>query len=71
VDLLREQDGLLHPIEIKSGQTLASDFFEGLRRWALLSGDTASAPWLVYGGDTALRRGATEVIPWRELPNRL
>lgn len=71
VDLLREQDGILHPIEIKSGQTLAADFFDGLRRWMLLSGDTASAPWLVYGGETALRRGTTEVIPWRDLPQRL
>jgi hypothetical protein len=71
VDLLREQDGRLHPIEIKSGQTLAGDFFDGLHRWSVLSGDTATSPWLVYGGDTALRRGTTEVIPWRDLPGRL
>ena len=71
VDLLREQNGLLHPIEIKSGQTIASDFFDGLRRWGILSGDSASEAWLVYGGDKALRRGTMDVIPWRELPQRL
>jgi predicted AAA+ superfamily ATPase len=71
VDFLHEQDGLLHPIEVKSGQTLASDFFDGLQRWLHLSGDAAAEPWLVYGGDTALRRGITEIIPWRDLPSRL
>lgn len=72
VDLLREQGGFLHPIEVKSGQTLATDFFDGLRRWCLLSGDIASpTSWLIYGGDTGLRRGTTQVIPWRELPQRL
>ena len=71
VDLLREQHGFLHPIEIKSGQTLATDFFAGLQRWGLLSGTAAVAPWLVYGGDQALRRGSTDIIPWRDLPRRL
>ena len=71
VDLLREQEGLLHPIEIKSGQTLASDFFDGLRRWSHLSGDSAADPWLVYGGDKALRRGTIDIIPWQDLPHRL
>jgi predicted AAA+ superfamily ATPase len=71
VDLLRERETRLQPIEVKSGQTLASDFFNGLQRWLQLSGDAASAPWLIYGGDIALRRGPTEVIPWRDLPTRL
>ena len=72
VDLLCEQSGLLlHPIEIKSGQTLASDFFNGLRRWGLLSGDSAAEPWLVYGGDKAFRQGTVDIIPWRDLPHRL
>ncbi len=71
VDLLRETGGMLQPIEVKSGQTLASDFFDGLRRWTALPGNSALESWLVYGGDTALRSGATQVIPWRELPSRL
>jgi predicted AAA+ superfamily ATPase len=71
VDFLHEQDGLLHPIEVKSGQTLAADFFDGLQRWMGLSGGSAAEPWLVYGGDTALRRGTTEIVPWRDLPSRL
>ena len=71
VDLLREKGGLLQPIEVKAGQTLASDFFDGLRRWTALPGNSAQESWLVYGGDTALRSGATQVIPWRELPARL
>ena len=71
VDLLREQGTALHAIEIKSGQTLASDFFGGLERWASLSGGGPPTPWLVYGGDLAMNRRGTEVIPWRALPDRL
>lgn len=71
VDFLHEQNGLLRPIEVKSGQTLASDFFDGLQRWSRLSGDSAAGPWLIYGGDTALHHGTMEIIPWRDLPGRL
>lgn len=71
VDLIRERGSHLHPIEIKSGQTLASDFFDGLRRWARLSGSATTHPWLVYGGDLASRNGDIDIIPWRHLPERL
>ena len=75
VDLLREDGASLHAIEVKSGQTLASDFFVGLERWAKLSGPPSGSggpnSWLVYGGDLALHRGDTEIIPWRALPGRL
>ncbi|MDE3032907.1 MAG: ATP-binding protein [Acidobacteriota bacterium] len=71
VDLLREQGDLLHPIEIKSGQTVASDFFEGLRRWGALAGRPEAEAWLVYGGEQALHRGTTTIIPWRDLPGAL
>ena len=71
VDLLQERGSSLHPIEIKSGQTLASDFFRGLERLSKLSQGGLTDPWLVYGGDLALRRRDTEVIPWRDLSARL
>jgi uncharacterized protein len=71
VDLLRMTDGQLHPIEIKSGQTLAKDFFDGLHRWTRLAGQTIPNPWLVYGGDQEFQRDAIEIIPWSRLPHRL
>ncbi len=66
VDVLIERsDGLL-PIEIKSGQTVTSDQFKGLRKWLALAGDTAAGARLVYGGDTDSVRFGVGVIPWRQ-----
>jgi len=71
VDLLRLAGDDLHPVEIKSGQTLAKDFFDGLRRWARLADQTTPSPWLVYGGDRELQRDGIEIIPWHRLPHWL
>ena len=66
VDVLVERgDGLL-PIEIKSGQTVTSDQFKGLRKWLALAGETAAGARLVYGGDTESVRFGVGVIPWRQ-----
>lgn len=69
VDLLEERGGELYPVEVKSGQTLAADFFKGLLRWNQLAGRAEGKAWLVYGGSQELRHGAIDVIPWRELPS--
>ena len=68
VDLLVERgDGLL-PIEIKSGQTIAADFFSSLTRWTELAGAAGREASLVYGGDQDMHHGHVAVIPWRRLP---
>lgn len=46
----------LMPIEIKSSQTLNSDFFVGLERWQALAGDQAITPTLIHGATTARPR---------------
>jgi len=58
-------------IEAKSGATVASDFPEGVERLARAleearyGGNVRCA--VVYGGDAAQRRGATEIVPWRAI----
>jgi len=64
VDLLVEDGTTLHPVEIKSGQTVASDMLEGIRWWRRLAGDLAGAGTLVYGGDERQDRGGVAVRPW-------
>ena len=64
VDIVLEKDGRLVPIEIKSGKTVASDFFDGLRQWENLSGVKAGA--LIYGGDESYEREGFGVIPWNK-----
>jgi predicted AAA+ superfamily ATPase len=67
VDLLLERGSTVVPIEVKSGQTVAPDFFTGLRRFRELAGAEADRPWVVYGGEQGQSRGEAEVLPWREI----
>ncbi|MBI5500715.1 MAG: ATP-binding protein [Deltaproteobacteria bacterium] len=73
VDLLLEEAGGAMLTEIKSGATVASDFFEPLRRLSeLLRRRGLAAPELrlVYGGDEAQRRTDVEIVPWGEVAER-
>lgn len=64
-----ELDGLidngdkLHPIEIKSGQTITPDYFKGIAYWEKISG--VSGGTVFYGGITPQKRSlGVEVLPW-------
>jgi len=67
VDVIADQGLALLPIEIKSGQTVSTNFFSGLRKWLSWAGAEAGKPYLVYGGDERQERGEAEVVPWREV----
>lgn len=64
VDLLIDAAGRLHPVEIKSGQTMDGDMLDGLRRWIRLSGDEAGQATLVHGGVGFHTRDGIAVRPW-------
>jgi hypothetical protein len=49
-----EQSDKLTPIEIKSGQTLNSDYFTGLVQWKNLAGSMDGESWLVYGRNSIM-----------------
>ena len=68
VDLLTERDARLNPIEIKSGQTNASDYFDSLKKWIGLSESKDRPAWLIYGGDKELLHKSVNIVPWRQLP---
>ena len=68
VDLLLENTTQLIPVEIKSGQTVNSDFFTGLEDWLTLAKPSRPRVWLVYGGGENHQRKNTQVISWRNLP---
>jgi predicted AAA+ superfamily ATPase len=67
VDLLIEQGAALTPVEIKSGRTVASDFFNGIGDWRRISGQAETAAWLVYGGEREQTRARVHVLPWRSI----
>jgi predicted AAA+ superfamily ATPase len=66
IDLLLDEAGILHPVEIKSGQTIAADMFKALKRWQAISASTAE-PGLVFGGEGAYLRSGVRVCGWRDM----
>lgn len=67
VDLLVQAGSNLLAIEIKSGQTVAADFFDALERFQTLLGTPSIAPFLVYGGSRSQARTTVQVLAWSDL----
>lgn len=68
VDVLVDEGARLMPVEVKSGQTIASDFDKGLNRWLKYAGNEAGPARLVYGGERSLSKSGVHYISWRDLP---
>jgi len=54
----------LLPVEVKSGKTLASAAFAGLRWWMALPGNNNDAGLVIYGGTDLQVRGELTALPW-------
>lgn len=71
VDLVVELGGSLLAVETKSGQTVASDFFAGLRVFESLVESSRRRrnlrSFVVYGGSESQQRAAGRVVPWSAL----
>lgn len=64
VDVIIDTGKKLIPVEIKSGETVAESFFDGLKYYLLLDRNVAKAGVLVYGGDKHYRRSGFVVKTW-------
>ena len=56
-------------VEIKSGMTIADDYFDGLRYWSKVAGQKNTRPFLIYGGDENQRRSFAKVLSWKSIPD--
>jgi len=65
--LIETAPGTLHAVEVKSGETIASDFFAGLDYWRANLTRQTMIPWLVYGGSIRQDREKATVLPWNDL----
>ncbi|HBG05607.1 MAG: AAA family ATPase [Geobacteraceae bacterium GWC2_58_44] len=65
VDVIVEQGAQMIPVEIKSGATVARDFFATLEKWLALSGDLAVSPLLIYGGENSYLHKGIKVVGWK------
>jgi predicted AAA+ superfamily ATPase len=66
VDILIDQGNSIVPVEVKSGQTITSDYFSGLQYWQTLSGQTTRG-WIIYAGNQSQKRQHVDVIGWKQL----
>ena len=66
VDLIIEQGEELIPIEIKSGQTINSDYFQSLQRWQTIDTNCKQA-WLIYGGNQQKIQRGINIVGWQQL----
>jgi len=64
IDVIIDEGDSLIPMEIKAGQTVASDFFKGIRFWKKLVKNDEQRAALMYGGDKSYIRSDTFVYPW-------
>lgn len=67
IDCLIDESKRLVPIEIKSGKTVAEDFFDNLQYYQNLSGVNPKDSFVVYGGGQAQSRSLGRVVPWDHL----
>lgn len=74
LDLVVEAGGHVIGVEVKSGATIASDFFGDLGAFGQHLDEREEIGGvvlrLVYGGETAQARQGVDVVPWKEIQER-
>ena len=66
IDCIFEKAGKLTPIEIKSGKTFDSSFFDGLKKWNVIAETEAANNYLVYGGELTQLRQNGNLVGWQQ-----
>lgn len=67
VDVLIEKADKLLPVEIKSGQTMANDFLNSLKKFQSMAGRSTGQGFLIYGGTQAQTRENISAQPWKQI----
>lgn len=64
VDLILDLGDRRIGIEVKSGETVAGDWTDGLRRWLDLPGNSAATGVVVHGGNVSYDTRGVAIRPW-------
>ncbi len=68
IDVLIDEGLRQTPIEIKSGQTINSDWLKGLKYWQTLTKQITGNSYVIYGGDEVQNRSEGFIIQgWKEI----
>jgi hypothetical protein len=67
IDCLLVNGDRVTPVEIKSGKTMSTSYFDNLRYWRPLASLLDDQGVVVYGGDQSLQTSAGALMSWRQL----
>lgn len=67
IDLLIEDGEEMKAVEIKSAETIHSDFFKGLDYYGKLGAVPVENRFLIYGGEKKYHRSRATVIGWKKV----
>ncbi|MGH7856197.1 MAG: AAA family ATPase, partial [Candidatus Binatia bacterium] len=59
--------GRMIAVEMKAGETIATDYFKNFGFWQSISGASRDDCFLVYAGDRREERRECTVLPWTDI----
>jgi len=67
IDCLLVNGEKVTAVEIKSGKTMSTSYFDNLKYWQSLAAIPENQVYVVYGGDQSMQTNAGSLISWRNL----
>ena len=67
IDCLLVSGDDVTPVEIKSGKTISTSYFDNLKYWRPLASLPEDQGYVVYGGEQSIQTGAGALVSWRHL----
>jgi len=71
IDCVLENGSRVTAVEIKSGKTMSTSYFDNLIYWRSLATINENHEYVVYGGDQSMQTNAGALISWRDLDHIL
>ena len=69
VDCVIDESLLLFSVEIKSGETVATDYFDALKKWNKVSKTDVDNNYVIYGGELNQQRSYGTIVGWKYVYN--
>jgi predicted AAA+ superfamily ATPase len=66
IDFIIEEGEKLIPIEVKAGQTVARDYFNGIQYWQSLTNQRIPG-YLIYAGQNSQKFASTQTFSWQDI----
>jgi hypothetical protein len=67
IDCLLVDGEKITPVEIKSGKTISTNYFDNLQYWRQLASLSENQGYVVYGGEQSMQTSGGTLISWRHL----